>query len=756
MSKIAQRYLQVNPWEIIETGFHKERSRVSESLFSLANEYSGLRGVFDEGSSLPSLRGSYFNGIYEYAKEDTPISYRGIVKRTHFMINSVDWIKVKIQVKGHTLDLGKDDIKDFKRILDLHSGLLTREFVWLVEPGLNIALKFSRFLHMEKCHQAYQRLEITANQNITVNIDFALDSKVLHWGHDCFYKPLENVKHGSMVGTINGTLTTRQKVASFMQIDCPEVGKYVSKDRAVVLKYELALLKDTKKTITRYVVNLADKASEHSVRKLASLAITELTESVAEGYEKALEENKKYWAGVWAKSDIVIEGDDLNQQGIRFTIFQLEQTYHGYDPHNNIGAKGLTGEAYSGHAFWDSETYCLPFYLFNNPSAAKNLLMFRYFTLPQAVERSAMLDCVGACYPIATLNGKEGCNLWQHASLQFQPSTGVAYGIYHYVQVTHDTDFLLDYGLEMLLQISRFLLSRGQWNQDGSHFGYYGVMGPDEFEMMVNHNTYTNIMAKKTFEYTLGVIKEHSKDPKVAAALSKTGVDAKTLDAFKVAAEKMLILYSPKTKIFEEHQGFFDLPHIDPDSIPVEEFPLYAHWSYDRIYRNDLVKQPDVLMFMFLYSGAFSLEEKKANYEYYEPKCIHESSLSPSIHSIFASELGKEKEALDFFGFATRMDLDDYNRNALEGLHTTSIAAAWMNIVYGYGGLRSDGKMLSLSPTIPAIWHRYEFKFTYLGTLVNVEVAKDYVKFTNTSAIGIDLLVYGKPYHLAQTLRLVR
>lgn len=493
---------------------------------------------------------------------------------------------------------------------------------------------------------------------------------------------------------------------------------------------------------TRYVVNIIDKTGKVANHKLIEEGLTELKDSVLNGYEKAKAKNALYWANVWAKSDIEIDGDSLNQQGIRFTIFQLEQTYHGYDPHHNIGAKGLTGEAYSGHAFWDSETYCLPFYLFNNPQAAKDLLLFRYYTLSQAKARAKTLDCDGACYPIATLNGEEGCNLWQHASLQFQPSTAVAYGIYHYERVTGDLSFVLKYGLEMLIEISRFLLDRGQWNQTKSYFGFYGVMGPDEFQMMVNHNTYTNLLAKKTFDYTLSLIEKHRFDEDTVAVLAKTNADQNFLERLKTASEKMLILYDEKTKLFEQHLGFYDLPHIDPDAIPVEEFPLYSHWTYDRIYRNDLIKQPDVLMFMFLYNTEYSLEQKRANYDYYEPKTIHESSLSPSIHSIFASELGYEKAAIDFFGFATRMDLDDYNRNTSEGLHTTSIAAAWMNIVYGFGGLRSDGEMLVLKPTIPSYWQSYSFKITYQGAHLKVTVTKDKVQIDNLLKLPITLQVY--------------
>jgi len=430
-------------------------------------------------------------------------------------------------------------------------------------------------------------------------------------------------------------------------------------------------------------------------------------------YEEVLNCNRAYWRNFWANSDITIDGDPETQQGIRFCIFQMQQTFRGVINGANIGAKGLTGEAYNGNAFWDTETYCLPFYLFSNPDAAKALIDYRYKTLPQALARARDLDCEGACYPIATIDGTESCTLWQHASLQFQPTTAVAYAIWHYVHVTGDTAFLHGEGTELLIQICRFLARRGQWSAKGK-FGYYAVMGPDEFQMMVNNNAYTNYMAKRAFEFTLQILD--------GMDISVLGCSREELDQWCNMASEMFIPYDSETKLYEQHEGFFNLPHIDVDSIPVEDFPLYHHWSYDRIYRNDMIKQPDVLMFMFLYNQSFSMEEKQANYNYYEPRCIHESSLSPSVHSILASELGRHQEAFDFFHFATRIDLDNYNRNTHEGIHTTSIAAAWMNIVYGFGGMRSDGDVLSFKPSIPTHWNGYSFQVAYCGSVIRVQV----------------------------------
>lgn len=749
MPKMSNLYLKTDPYKIIEEGFHKERAMVSESVFSLGNEYSGVRGFFEEGYSGPHLIGTYFNGIYEYAKSDTPNSYRGIVKRTHFTINSVNYLKCKITSCGETLDLNKVNIDNFKRELDMHNGLYTRSFTWHINNA-DILIKFSRILNMTSCHEAVQELEFITNKDIDLELSLALDSNILHWGCDCYWERINEYKLGDNLALAVKTPTTNQKLFSIMNLT-PAYDSYELKEKEVICNYKLHLIKDKKEIITRYVVNLVDKFDNLLLNEMINSGINEVNNLSNKGFNKVIEENKAYFDKVWDRSDIEIGGDLINQQGIRYCIFQLEQTYHGYEKDNNIGAKGLTGEAYSGHAFWDSETYCLPYYLFSNKEASLDLLMFRYNTLDEAKARARDLDCVGACYPIATRNGKEGCNLWQHASLQFQPSTAVFYAIYHYMNLYNDKEFLEKYGLEMIVEIAKFLLSRGQYNQDKTKFSFYNVMGPDEFQMMVNHNTYTNYMARKVFGYLIDIINKdlyHIKDVLTKCEFSNSDIE-KLIDAYN----KMVILYDPNTKLYEQNAGFFDLPHIDINSIPTSDFPLYSHWSYDRIYRNDMIKQPDVLMMMFLYNQDFSLEELKANYEYYEPRCIHESSLSPSIHSILASQLGKYEEAYKFFGFATRLDLDDYNCNSSEGIHTTSIAAAWMNIVYGFGGLRSDKEILSLNPIIYDKWDYYSFKITYHNSLIKVTVKKDLVLIQVTGS-PVKIKIYDKLYEISSELSL--
>jgi len=769
MTKSADVYLLCDPWRIIEEGWSKERNLVSESVFSLGNEYMGVRGYAEEACSAESLRGTYFNGIYE--EVDLEKSYKGIVTKTHFMVNAVDWLSTEIRCGEETLDMASCDIRGFRRVLDMREGSFSRSFEWHTKGGPVVRLEFVRFLGMEmedilglggsvKAGLGFQKISFAVSGgDADIAVKIANDFNTGHGWDKKNYWELERREWLNKSAAIQArTKRTGQQVFSGFTWNASHDAQCSRKEGEKSVGFEIAFaLKDGSESwIEKSVFNYAVKERGAAVGPIWVRGITALTGGLP-AFGVALERQREYWSAFWEKTDIRIEGDPLNQQGIRFCVFQMHQTYHGYDPSNNIGAKGLTGEGYNGHTFWDTETYCLPFYIFSNPLAARNLLEYRYATLNAAKERAIQLDCRGACYPVATLNGEEGCNLWQHASLQFQPSTGVAYGIAHYVRVSGDTEFLYGHGAEMLVEISRFLASRGSWNTAETGFGFYAVMGPDEFHMMVNHNCYTNYMAKKTFEFTektLGEI-ERNMPEKYVALCEKTGLSEAERKNFSRCAEKMIVLYDESTKIFEQHEGYYSLPHIDISKIPVTDFPLYHNWSYDRIYRTDMIKQPDVLMLLFLYNQEFSMDAKRKNYEFYEPKTIHESSLSPSIHSIFASELGKPADAFRFFGFATRMDLDNYNRNTCEGLHTTSIAAAWMNIVYGFGGFRSDGEELVLNPSLPEQWTEYEFRLFYRNALIWVKVCAEEVVLGLTNSPTRDKLgeklaikIYGKSYNL--------
>ena len=753
MAKIADIYYNIDPWNIIENGFNPAYSLVSESVFSLGNEFMGVRGYFEEGYSGESLIGSYFNGVYESQGIETS-AYKGMINKTEFIVNAVDWLYLRIQVDDEVVDLNQSQFKDFKRELNLRSGVLIRSYIWVMKDGRELKLEFEKFLSMNDAHFAGQRILMTAlnfsgDISVTAGLDFTKDHRMVDKN---LWECKERNAGEKWCSILANTINTRQTVFSSCHFEGDAKEEHDIFEKKRVLKHFTFGLEQGKTTIlTRIVMNLSNKGTSPEEDNSFYIKYNNCEKSFENvKYDSLKADSAKWWEKMWADSDIMIEGDELNQQGIRFCIFQMHQTYHGADNGTIIGAKGLTGEAYSGNTFWDTETYCLPFYIFNNVEAARNLLNFRLITLPEAKERAEALDCEGAFYPIATISGRECCSLWQHASLQLQPSTAVAYGIRHYEKITKDEAFVYKIGLPILIEVSRMLATRGDWNADKTKYGYFGVMGPDEFQMMVNNNCYTNFMGKVTFEYTLEVLDRlKDKDKSTYEAfLNEHKLTQEECDKWVDFAEHMYIPYDAETKLFEQHEGYFGLPHIDVDQIPMENFPLYHHWTYDRIYRNDMIKQPDVLMMMLLYNRSFTKEQLQKNYEYYEPKCIHESSLSPSVHSILAVQLQKHEEAYKFFGFATRMDLDNYNRNTTEGLHTTSIAAAWMNIVYGFGGMRSDGDVLNFSPSIPGAWNGYSFCIHYQNDVIKVEIEKEKALFHTVKGTEIDILIYGQPITL--------
>ena len=751
MAKAADVYFVVDPWKIIEKGFDPAYSRVSESVFSLANETMGVRGCFDEGGSVDSLRGAYVNGVYDL--EQLSRSYCGIIDKSHFMIPCAEWLMSRIVLDGEALDLGKVRFSDFTRELDMRAGTLKRSFVWTTASGKAMRLTFLRFVDMVHRERAYQRISFEP-LNFSGCVEYAatLSFDTVHEGRRmCFWQDARVEADGSRMLLQSRTSQSGQEVFAGALVDVPAAGaaSTAAKSASIAASIPLEMGKEThvdKRVVILFDGTEGDALWHSGLEALASAGAVTLDE--------ALLAQRAYWDEWWRTSDILIEPADdelaesvaAEQQGIRFCSFQLAQTYNGGSMRHNIGAKGLTGEAYNGHAFWDTEACCLPFYLFTNPAAARKLLQFRYNTLPMALNRAKMLDCKGACYPIATLNGDEACALWQHASLQLQPSTAVAYGVWHYVHLTRDDAFLWECGAEMLLQIARFMASRVEQSSKTGKYGYYGVMGPDEFHMMVNNNAYTNYMGMRTLAYAAEVLADmQRKQPVAYAALAeKTALVPEEPARWQHIADNM---YIPQTAegLIEQHDGYFDLPHTDINAIPVTEFPLYNHWSYDRIYRSDMIKQPDVLMFLYLYNSSFSGEVKRINYEFYEPRTIHESSLSPAIHSILAAELDKMEEAVRFFGYATRLDLDNYNRNTREGLHITSIVMAWANIVYGFAGLRSDGEQLIFAPRLPERWKRLTFSVMYRGRVIRICMEADRSAFRLTQGEPLTVLIYGKP-----------
>jgi maltose phosphorylase len=766
--KTPIKYFQGNPWTIVEEGFNPAYQRVSESVFSVANEFMGVRGYFEEGYGGDHLLGSYFNHLYEIMDIRHDQVFKGFITQGAAMINAVDWLYMRLWVDGEQLDLAKSKFSGFTRKLDMRQGILSREFVWETVLGKQLKLTFLRFTDMQSTRLGCQRiivepLNFSGEVQFRCGLDFNTHYEI-GTGWDQTGKgglpqsgQIINFWNCERKGTAGDwwaiqAKTSRSGIRLFSSFRL-RTGQALSPalvqaEKFIGVDFDLPVQQGIAAPVDRVVVNEWLKTPEADTVWNRGIELTQRYTGTT--FDSALAEHAAFWKRAWDVLDIEIDGDPEVLQGLRFSSFQTYQSYHGENTDLNALCKGLTGEVYFGWVFWDSEIYSHRLMMFIDPPAAKNLLLYRYRRLPQALERAKQLDCEGARFPFASITGTEDSGTWQHVDLEIHADEAVAYAIWHYHKICRDKEFLYREGIEMLLQICRFLASAGGWSPQYGDFGFYGVMGPDEFHMMVNHNCYTNVMGKKTFEFTLNVLAEMQREApeQYQQAIARTSLKPQEPEQWKAMAEKMRIPKDERTGVYEQHAGYFDMPHVDLQHFPAEQIPIYKHWAYIKIFRYNMVKQPDVLNLMYFFSQDYSLDEKRANYEFYETRTIHESSLSPSLHAILAVELGKLEEAYTFFSYGARMDLDNYNRNTDQGLHVTSAAGVWASLVFGFGGMRTDGDVLIFQPTLPDQWKAYRFRVRYKGAVIEVQVDHERAKFQVISGSPVIVRIYGKDYAL--------
>ncbi|MBD3420417.1 MAG: family 65 glycosyl hydrolase [Chitinivibrionales bacterium] len=763
MIKLPDKYYQVCEWEVIEKDFNPQRARISESVFCLANEFCGIRGYFEEGYSADHLLGSYFNCQYENMDIPHDQLFKGVVTRGNFMPNSVDWLYTRIFIDDEQLDLARSKFSDFTRVLDLKSGILTREYIWHTRSGKDIKVAFERFLNMHQLNMGCQKITVESlNFSGEITVRSGMDFGILHeiaegWSQierkDDAYVPRgkclwEVIKTGTvdeLFAIEAHTLDSKIPHVSCCKVAAEnENGRLpFTEDRAFGIEVKLSLTQNKPASVEKLAVNhWEEKATPESVWN-NGLKLAEQCNTTSYAAER--KKHLAWWEKTWNIIDIKIEGDPELQQGARFSQFHFYSNYLGNSDKLNIPCKGLTAEVYYGWIFWDTETYCIPAYLFMNPGAVRKLLQFRYDRLEQAKSRAAELGCKGARYPFCTIDGNESCGTWQHGDLEIHVGVAVSYAIWLYDKIIGDKDFIHKQGVEMLIEISRYFAGRGEYSPKTGEYGIYGVMGPDEYHMMVNNNCYTNVMAKKTLEYTASVLADMRRNDLGAceAVFAKTNLQETEITDWKIKAEKMRIPYDRDRDIYEQHDGYFDLPEVDVKNIPPEDIPIYNSWPYIKIFRYNMIKQPDFLLLPFFFSQDYAQETKLKNFIYYEERCIHESSLSPGIHSIFAAEFDKMQMAYDFFVYMARLDLDNYNRNAQQGLHVTSMSGCWLNIVNGFAGMRTDAEVLIFNPKIPPKWKSYQFKIVYKGSLVAISIDKENVYFKIESGDPVELKVYG-------------
>jgi maltose phosphorylase len=518
-------------------------------------------------------------------------------------------------------------------------------------------------------------------------------------------------------------------------------------EKSIAYKYKTNV--NQGETISMVKYGCYTQSMNHEKDVLIDASKNVLQKAATIGFETLLEKQKEAWAKIWETADIVIEGDIKAQQAIRFNIFQLNQTYSGEDSRLNIGPKGFTGEKYGGSTYWDTEAYCIPFYMSTkDKDVAKNLLLYRYNQLDKAIENAAKLGFSNgaALYPMVTMNGEECHNEWEITFEEIHRNGAMIYAIYNYVNYTNDYSYIPEFGMEVIIAIARFWHQRSNFSSAKNEYVILGVTGPNEYENNVNNNFYTNYIAKWCIEYALKNLdiladKYYNDYERIIA---KTNLTKKEIQQWEQVAENMYLPYSQEHDVYLQQDGFLDKHLVLVKDLPKSERPINQKWSWDRILRSPYIKQADVLQGIYFFENQFSDETIKKHFDFYEPFTVHESSLSPCVHSILAAKIDRMDKAYEMYLRTSRLDLDDYNHEVHEGLHITSMAGTWLSIVQGFGGMRNFDGQLSFAPQIPKEWESYSFKINFRGATLKIFKDQQSAKFTNESQTPVDILVDGK------------
>lgn len=755
-----KNYIKHDPWSIIEEGFVPEYNMISESIFSIGNGMFGGRANFEEQYSGETLQGNYVAGVYYPDKTRVGWWKNGYPEYFAKVLNAANWIGINIEFDGEALDLHTAEVSDFRRELNMKEGYLQRSFTATLPSGKSVSVITTRFNSMVRNRIgaiAYQvtPLNFSGEAKITPYIDFDVVNADSNYDEK-FWVEQSKAANTDFAHVVASTKKTDFWVATGMSFNID--GAWTSAGRSAADKDKYVEVTETGNvsegnafTIYKYAANISSmNYAKDEIAKECKKQV-EIAESI--GFDALMDEQKAAWAESWKKSDITIDGDISSQQGIRFNIFQLNQTYTGKDERLNIGPKGFTGEKYGGSTYWDTEAYCLPFYLAtSDQEVAKNLVMYRYKHLGRAIENAEKLGFTdgAALYPMVTMNGEECHNEWEITFEEIHRNGAIAYAIFDYINYHGDNEYLVDYGLEVLIAISRFWSQRVQWSSAKELYVMLGVTGPNEYENNVNNNWYTSKMALWTLNYTLEGLTEFKDHPKLAALLEKINFKgAEETEKWEDILENMYLGYDEASGVFLQQDGFLDKELIQTKDMKPEDRPINQKWSWDRILRSCYIKQADTLQGVYLFEDEFDLETIERNFDFYEPLTVHESSLSPCVHGILASKLGRKEKAYEMYIRTARLDLDDYNNDTEDGCHTTSMAGTWMAFAKGFAGMRVRAGELYFSPSLPDQWDAYSFKIKFRERNLKISASKTTVTIKNDSSEALDLFIYNQKESLA-------
>lgn len=746
----------VDPWLVTQEGWDSTLHEAAESIMSLGNGFLGQRAMHEEVYSGHTLQGSYVAGVYYPDKTRVGWWKNGYPEYFAKVLNSTNWLDLDWSVNGRRVDLAQWSPASYRRTLDMQAGILSRDFELHTEDGAKLKVNVERWISKARPHLACYSYRISTDQPCDLTMTSGIDGKVRNMDanyEEMFWKrTLEVGGEQGYVQTATAKLDFEVGVAADHVWEFPSNCPYDRSDwlasewhsrQTLNIRLEAG---DSLTLIKRVsVISTLHASANH----LKDQAMSILQEARAQSYSDLKSEHIAAWARLWEQADIGIEGDAQAQQAIRFNIFHLHQTYNGLDHRLNIGPKGFTGEKYGGSTYWDTEAYCIPFYLGTAPArVARQLLEYRYRQLDKAIANAAKLGFRGgaALFPMVTMNGEECHNEWEITFEEIHRNGAMVYAIDQYVRYTGDRSYWWQGGLEVMVGVARFWAQRVHWSERRQAWVMHGVTGPNEYENNVNNNWYTNYLARYCWRYTLEVMGEVRREQparwqELCARIQWSDSEA---EDWQAKADSIALPADEALGIWLQQDGYLEKEQILAADLPAEQRPINQHWSWDRILRSCLIKQADVLQGMFLFDRDFGKEELQRNFEFYEPRTVHESSLSPCVHAVLAARLGLMDKAYEMYLRTSRLDLDDYNREVHEGLHITSMAGTWMAVVMGFGGLRIREDVLELSPVLPAAWTAYSFRLHWRGADLFFHLSEQGLECRLEGTSTCDLVLYGR------------
>ena len=739
--------MEIDPWNIQSNKLEKKERRLQESLTSIGNGYMGMRGNFSEKYSGDHHQGTYIAGVWFPDKTRVGWWKNGYPEYFGKAINALNFSGVSIFIDDEEVDLYTDSINNFNLSLDMQKAVLSYSYE---KAGVAVTVeRFMSIVHPELAVFSFKFSSVDGESHKVRTASF-IDSDVHNEDsnyEEKFWTVLDKGgdKEGAYIA--NQTIANPFGVEQFTVLagqnfrgDFQAQGQEIQEEK-VINYHEATVEQDPLHFEKRVLVLTSRDYSDLAAMHEALAGLNAVIQ--AKSYAQLLQEHEEAWGKRWELADVEIKGSDQAQQGIRFNLFQLFATYYGEDERLNIGPKGFTGEKYGGATYWDTEAYAVPLYLsLSDQQVTQNLLRYRHKQLPQAQHNARQQGLDGALYPMVTFTGVECHNEWEITFEEIHRNGAIAYAIYNYSNYTGDETYLAQEGLEVLVEIARFWADRVHYSERQKAYMIHGVTGPNEYENNINNNWYTNTLATWVLNYTMESLKKYPRPD--------LQVSTEELAKWNDITAHMYYPTDKELGIFVQHDGFLDkdlTPVADLDS---KHLPLNQNWSWDRILRSPYIKQADVLQGIYFFGNHYSLEEKRRNFNFYEPLTVHESSLSPSIHAILAAELGMEDKAVEMYERTARLDLDNYNNDTEDGLHITSMTGSWLAIVQGFAQMKTWDGQLSFAPFIPKAWTGYSFRINYRNRLIKVTMG-DKLQIELLKGETIDLEVYGKSVQLKDT-----